>query len=370
MMITSGFAGLAAFLAALQLGAALWAVAVGVRSWLLRRADSVGDAVGRSEDSSYLAALLAYLLLGLSAASWTVLYLMLDSFVPQWPGAMCIYGLTQIGAGSSGVYGWLPSLVMLQQALKPTLFFATGAALVLYRFYRRQGTRDLLPRVVALLLIAAAVASIDAVVEIAYLAIPKRENLPNTGCCSVSAGGQASEGLIDEEAKQRWYAAYYGGQAALAALLMTRIRFGPVPVASGSREWEDGLPRPSSNERDGLGRPSSRIAWRFVALLGMAMLTLWVSVRFLIDVASPKLLHLPYHHCLYDLVPAVPEIGLALVFLLWGTFCVGWAAVVEWAAHRAAPAAEINLESRRWLAYAVLGYLGSMTLISLDLWLA
>ena len=340
-MVSSGYVTLAGFLAAMQLIAATWAIAVGLRS-LAPKTQAGELAADRLESNTYLAGMLAYLLLGMSLASWLVFYLVLNSFVPQWPGAMCIYGVTQIGEGSRGMFGWLPRLVLLEQAMKPVLVFATGAALVLYRFYRRQGTRALLPRVAGALLVAAVVASVDATTELAYLSIPKRDNLPSSGCCSVSAEGREHEPLPGPQYRQQLEAAYYACQAVMAALVWR--------VANGQGER--------------LG------ARRLLPLLVMAAVTLWVSMRFLIDVASPKLLHLPYHRCLYDLVPGVPESGVALLLLLGATFCVGWAALISALGRCPDAAAELRTDGCRWCSYALLGYVGSTAMISFDLWLA
>jgi hypothetical protein len=339
-MVTSGYVTLAGFLAVLQLAASVWAIVVGVRS-LASNAPADSDAVEGLESRTYLAGLLAYLLLGTSLASWAVLYLLLDSFVPQWKGAMCIYGVTQIGEGSQGIYRWLPKLVLLEQGLKPLLILATGAALVLYRFYRRLETRTLLPRVATILLLAALLASLDAGVELAYLAIPKRESLPNSGCCSVSSLEHDSEALPGPSEQRRMEWAYFMAQA-LMALLVWR----------GARQAHGGWGK-----------------LRLLTVAALAGLALAISMQFLIHVASPALLHLPYHHCIYDLVAHVPEAGVALLLLFWGTFCVGWAAVIGWLGRCAESAADLGGEVRGWLAYALLGYLGSTGMISLDLWL-
>jgi hypothetical protein len=340
-MLSSGYVALGAFVSALQFAAATWAMVVGLQAWLSRNGHRPDAASDRLEGRTYLAALLGYLVLGLSLISWLVLYLVLDSFVPQWPGAMCIYGITQFGGGMSGPVGWLPTLVTLLQGLKPLLVFTGGAALVLYRFYRRQGTRTLLPRVASLFVVVAVVAMLDAASELAYLAIPKRENVPGSGCCIATAVGYQGTEPLSLTQQREWQWSYYGCQVAMIGLLRQRI------LKRG---------------------PSSRA--QQLPLIVMAGLTLFVSMRFLIDVASPRLLHLPYHRCLYDLVPGVPESGVALGLLLWGTFCVGWGGVVALLGRSPESVAGASEEARRWQAYALVGYAGSVAMLSFDLWLA
>lgn len=342
-MITSGYSALAGFIGVLQFVAGVVAMGVGARNLPRGSRDDADAATDRLESATYLAALLAYLLLGLSLASWLVLYLMLDSFVPQWPGAMCIYGVTLIGERSRGIYGWLPTLVTLSQWMKPALIFTIGAALVVYRFYRRQGTRLLLPRVAALLLASAVVASLDAAIELAYVAIPKYEDLPNSGCCSVSAVGSDRQMPISPQRQQGLTLAYYLSQIVMIGIVLCRA-MQTAPLAAVGR-----LP-----------------ILRSTALMLAAVATLWVSLRFFVDVAAPALLHLPYHRCLYDLVRNVPESGIAIGLLLWGTFCVGWTSILTWLGRGPG----LNAELRIWPAYALVGYLGCMVMTSLELWLA
>lgn len=353
----SGYAALGAGVGVIELLLALWSAVVAVRaiagshisgpgvpSTASASAESGANvgAVGpsRPEHLVYLSALLAYALLGLSLVSWMLLYLILDSFVPQWPGAMCIYGVTRIGASASGPQAWLPSLVTAVQVLKPLLVFAAGAAVVLYRVYRRVGTRELLPQVAVALLAMSLVAVVDASAELGYLAIPKRDAPVTTGCCSASAVEHESYSPPSAADDRRTTEAYYACQALMIGLLALVAR---------------------RSARGTLSRFS-------LPLLLVAGLTLAVSARFVLDVAAPALLHLPYHHCLYDLVGRVPETGVAIGLLFGGTFCVGWTAIAGWLGRSAD--GESPVEARRLPAWALLGYVGSLVMLSLEMWLA
>ena len=359
----SGYAALGAGMGVIELLVALWSAAVAMRALAgckmgelcLPFAAGGRAEIGAADEGSpnasafgtsrvehlvYLSTVLAYALLGLSLVSWLLLYLILDSFVPQWPGAMCIYGVTRIGAGASGPQAWLPSLVTASQVLKPLMVFAAGAAVVVYRVYRRVGTRELLPRVAAGLLAMSFVGVADATVELAYLTIPKREAPVTTGCCSASVVETESYTPPSSGDDRRTTEAYYACQALMMVLLALAYR-----RAAEVRFWRWSLP-----------------------LLLVAGLSLAVSFKFLLDVAAPALLHLPYHHCLYDLVALVPETGVAIGLLFWGTFCVGWSAVAGWLGRSAAGAAPV--EAARLPAWALLGYAGSLVMLSLEMWLA
>lgn len=354
----SGYTALGAGLGVIELLLALWSAAVVVRALAGYQANrpylpltqggaaepgaSIAAPIGASrvEHLVYLSAVVAYALLGLSLVSWALLYLVLDSFVPQWPGAMCIYGVTRIGAGASRPQAWLPTLVTAAQVLKPMLVFAAGGAVMVYRVYRRVGTRELLPRVAAALLVMSLVAVVDAGVELAYLGIPKREAPVTTGCCGASAVETESYSPPSAVDDRRTTEAYYACQALMIVLLALAAR---RPAEARQSPWS-------------------------LSLLVVAGLSLAVSGKFLVDVAAPALLHLPYHHCLYDLVGHVPETVVAIGLLFWGTFCVGWSAIAGWFGRPAKGA--VPVEALRLPAWALLGYAGSLVMLSLEMWLA
>ena len=81
---------------------------MGVLAWRAGRLAATPDNRDAVETRSYLVFLVTILLVGLSVFSWPLLYLLLQSYVPEWPGVMCIYGVTRIGTGSLGVSRWLP----------------------------------------------------------------------------------------------------------------------------------------------------------------------------------------------------------------------------------------------------------------------
>ena len=338
-MALNGYVILDAFFSFLGLGAAVVTVALAAVT-LLRLRCGAARTPSWLEDRVYLAIQLTYAVLGLSVASWITFYLVLDDFVPLWPGAMCIYGVTRIGEGNQGITGWLPTLVTLSQCGKPLVVFATGAALVLYRLYRRTGLSQLLPRVLGALLVIGLLSTALNANELTYLSMPKRDLPVESGCCSAAAVDKA---VASSSSQARWVVpAYYACHAFMVLML-----------------W----PRWSQKERGVSHR-------RLAALWVLALATLGVSERFVVDVAAPALLHLPYHHCVYDLVGDVPESGVALGLLLWGSFCVGWMGVVEWAARSGSSADLVAEEVRRWQTWGTLAYLGTAAMFTVELWLA
>jgi len=337
-MSGNGYAVIGGFLELLRFGAASIAVVLGLRTLCF----SSSASQSRLENRSYLSALLAYLLLGLALASWIVLYLLLDSFVPESPGAMCIYGVTRIGDGSPGLTGWLPTLIAAVQVMKPVQVFVAGAVVVLYWLYRRAGTPSLRPRFVTALLLLGILSLGDVVAETTYLLVPKRDVAINTGCCSPAAAEAHTTQPVGT-ADAHWLPPVYFA----CHLLMVGLLW------SGGRSTE----------------MSAAAPWLIVALAASAV-TLYVAARFLVDIAAPVLLHLPYHHCLYDLVGTVKESAVAIGLLLWGTFCVGWACVAGWCGRSPDTQAFLAPEIQRFWTWAWMGYLGSSAMFAVDLWLA
>ncbi len=347
-MILNAYAVLDAFLTLLRLGLGLFVLCLASLTWRAwRRRDALADRT-LWEDRSYLLFLTAGLLLALNVVSWPVLYLLLQSYVPEWPGVMCVYGVTRIGAGSRGAARFLPALVQALQVTKPALVFLSGAWFVLYLLNRRTTSAPLTGRVLAVLLAGGLLAVGDAAAEVAYLTIPKKEEFPAAGCCTVvfDRGSDAARFLpdawTDDPATPWLYAAYYA------------VNVGMV-VALGAYGWffRDRAPR----------------GWLLVLLLG-AVLSLAVNAVFLVETAAPKLLHLPYHHCPYDLIPKAPESLVAVALFLGGCFSVGWACVAGFVADGPEVRPFLPSMIRRLLVQGLFGYLGSVVMISLELALA
>ena len=348
-MILNAYAVLDAFLTLLRFGLSLLVLVLGAGAWgAWVRGARDPEGRRRLEDRCYLLFLLAGLLLWLNVASWPLFYLVLQSYVPEWPGVMCIYGVTRIGTGSEGPARFLPPLVTAVQAAKSALIFLSGAWFALYLLNRRTRTAPLTGRVLVLVLAAGLLAAGDAAAEAAYLAIPKKEKFFSAGCCAEVFDAESGSSrllphaLFGADQAPHLYAAYYGVNGAMV-----------LALGLCSRLWR---------------RRAAPLT--LVPLLLGAALALAVNAVFVVEVAAPRLLHLPFHHCPYDLVPGAPESLLGVALFLLGTFAVGWACVVGWGGRSAEAAPFLPRTVARLLYLALLGYLWSMTMISLELALA
>jgi hypothetical protein len=345
-MILNSYAVLLVSLDLLRLIAAMLIIALGVRGWGASRRVLNEHHRAVLEDRSYLMLAMCLFILVLSAASWPLLYLLLNSYVAQWPGVMCIYGVTQVGKGSLGAARFLPGLVTALQIAKPAMALAGGAWFVLYLLNRRTPSAPLLGRLFLCALPLAALVAADAVAELTYVVIPKTEEFPSAGCCTAcfedSLQRFTPSGIVDETDVPWLHRAYYGCNLALILALV---------VASRPRAR---LPGPLE----------------LALLFAAGIVVLLTSGTFLIDVVAPTLLHLPYHHCPYDLISAAPEAIVATALHLGGFLALGWAGAARCFGASPETSSLLGGTVQRLLRLSLWCYAASLVMIAVELALA
>jgi hypothetical protein len=226
--------------------------------------------------------------------------------------------------------------------------FVSGAWLVLHLVDRQTQTAPLAGRLVLLLALLGLLATADAATEGAYLVIPKKEETLSVGCCSEALEDQEQadrlqpRALLREEDRPKLWGAYYGINGLMALALAGYIGFG--------KRWRRG-------------------PW-LVPLLAGAVLSLAINAVFLLEVAAPAILHLPYHHCAYDLLPRRPVSLVPVVMFVVGCFAVGWACLTAWLGADPEAAPFLPSVVRPLLVLALVGYVGSLLMMSEELVLA
>jgi hypothetical protein len=341
-MILNTYAVLTVFVGLIRVLTALAVLGLGIAAWRGHTRSSVSRE--RLEDRFYLVHLLALLLLALNLVSWPLLYLLLQSYVPQWSGVMCIYGVMQVGVDSPGASRFLPGLLTLLQWSKPVLAFASGAWLALYLLNRRTRTGPLTPRLFLALVPLGVLAAGEVIAELAYVAIPKAEVFVPGGCCTEAVANRPDAWLLsaDADGTRAWtWGGFYVANLALLAGLAAAFY------------------------RD--GGPGSR-GLCLLTLGGTAALIL--SGVFLIDIAAPRLLELPHHRCPYDLIPQAPESVLTVMLYLGGVFGLGWAGVVHWLGDTPETAPILPAVVRSVLGYSLWAYATALAMLSMELVLA
>jgi hypothetical protein len=260
---------------------------------------------------------------------------------------MCIYGVTKIGSGTIGASRYLPGLVTGLQLTKPLVVFASGAGFVLYLINRQTPSGPIFNRVLLALLLIGGVTVADSVAEISYLTIPKSEIRVAGGCCTttletVRQVSQFTPGIrVAEGGRPHLIAACYAlNLAMIGGLFMHVIR---------------------------PGRRNGPSTW---LLYAGALLSVPVSLLYLVEIAAPAILGLPFHHCAYDLISVAPESMLAVGLFLLGCFSVGW----SWVAGRFGRCDQtqgfLQGQVARLRFIAMFGYAGAILLISIEVLLA
>jgi hypothetical protein len=305
-MILNGYSVLALFVAGVECVLGVLVAVLAVRA-LRARARGADGPVGGDPAPGSLLPLASGALLGVSLASWPLLYLLLASYVPQWRDVMCIQGVARIGTDSLGAPGWLPTLVQTLQVTKPLLVFATGAWLVLHRADRRTTTSPLAGRVLLAIALAGTIAVVDAAVGAAYVAIPKQEQSLSVGCCLVA--GTASDGGVVR-------AAFAGTAGRPKAALVAVFYVASLALAA----WTG-----RAGRRGGAGLPAGRGG--AVPLFLATLAALPVGALFLRNVAAPAFLGRPDHACAYCLVGSEPLGLLSIGLFLLGALATAWSCV-------------------------------------------
>lgn len=341
-MILNAYAVLVLLINAIRLPAALLVVVLASTSIVRFRRSNTPEERKWIENQSYLLVLLGILLLGLNLLSWPLFYLLLQSYVPQWQGVMCIYGVTQIGTGSRGVTAYLPTILATVQVLKPVLVFVCGGWFVLYWINRQTQTAAIMGRVLVAMLLLGMVSLADSALETSYVTIPKRENLPEVGCCTA-----ASTALHNRFVPTSWLGAANAGWLTVAYYVANPLL---VMLVLSKLFWF---------------RRSSILGW--LLLLVTTTIASGISYLFLIEVAAPTILHLPLHHCAYDLIGSAPESVLGILLFALGVCGVGWAIVANyWGRADSILEATDGVVSRS-LFIAGFGFASSLVLMTVEL---
>lgn len=287
----------ALFLAATGAVLALAAAVVAVRSLGALRRDSDGDRMGLYEDRAHLLALIIGVLAAVRFIAWPFFYALLDSYVPDLAiyGVMCSFGVTLIDA----------PFVTAVQWLKPIVLFALGLWGLLAIVERRAGAPVLLGPRIALALPIAVAALADCGVEITYL-LREKVGQPVT-CCTRFRDTDAAA-LADNLSPLSKL-----GMTSSASSLGVLFVFGVALV---------GIAWLASRRRGGtLSVPAAAIA------IGGAI-NLFVTHWSWIDAVAPRVLGLPYHHCLYELLTGTPGLGVAALLAVVGSAGLIWPALL------------------------------------------
>ncbi len=283
------------FLAFVGVTLALAAGVVATRSLLAVRRNPDRTGFDAFEDRAHLIALIVAVLAVVRLLAWPHFYLLLKSYVPDLAlyGVMCAFGVTRVEPGLVGALQWL----------KPVLLLMIGFWWLLAVADRRADGATLLTTRIALTIPIAVVAIGESVVETVYL-VREKAGQPVT-CCTQ---------FLDTEA------------ASISANLSPIARLGATPPWVSLSAyllltlvvvvvcWR------LARTRRGWGP----VTW--VGLAGLAIANLLVTQWGWIDAVAPRVLRLPYHHCIYELITDMPALGVAALLVVIGNGMLVWPA--------------------------------------------
>jgi len=241
------------------------------------------------EDRSYLVLLILAIVLMMRLINWPLFYATLQSFITDVEGAMCIFGVTQVK----------PGLTRFLELLKPINFFLIGGWLLLHFLDRGTKTSPLMRRKLLLLSVIGLFVLFDSIGDILLMIRIVPESL--VSCCTTITDilnrptRATPESIFGPEYAQPLQALFFITHLALMGFIGVTLK--------------------------------SKIFRR--PILGLLFLfSLLNAILFLlsqIEVFAPRMMHLPFHHCLYCLWQYVPDSIIMYLLFILGTFSVGWA---------------------------------------------
>ncbi len=272
-----------------------------IRAILAFRGILSSETKARFERKGYLVFLVACVILFVRMLVWPWFYFMLQSFVPEIPGAMCMFGVTQI----------LPSAVTFLQIIKPIAFFFMGGWLLCYAVDKSVPTTPLMRRILYYLLPVCVILLVDGVADITY--VLRMKPLMSVSCCAtffdvpLRPSAMIPQSLFGQHFQNTLFFVYYVTNVILIILLFTSL----------SGKWIS------------LSKPV-----RVGVLCGqmvIGIVNIPVMLYTTIEYIAPKLMQLPYHHCIYCLMGNGMVIDAPVIFGLFvlGVFSVGWMGLLK-----------------------------------------
>ena len=243
--------------------------------------------------------LLASIVLALRLCSYPLFYGVLQSFVKNINGAMCIYGVTQV----------LPGLCGFLEIIKPIIFFLIGGWLLLHLLTMQSKTRLLVLKKIMFLLVITAAIFIDSLGDLFFFLNMNSDT--TVTCCTTALDSSLRISLIG---CRYLLGQYYEKPLLFIYYLSNLLLLGIAGYVLLEKKLEVKEIRRK----------------RFLKLVFiMGLINFFLTGLAMFEIIAPRLMKLPYHHCLYCLLQYVPDSFLIIGFFMLGTFGFGWAFGLE-----------------------------------------
>ncbi len=253
------------------------------------------------EQKGYLIFLVACVALSIRMLAWPWFYFMLQSFVSEVPGAMCMFGVTQI----------LPSTVTFLQIIKPIAFFIMGGWFLCYYVDKSIPAAPFAKRILYLLLVVCGVLLTDSITDIVY--VFRMKPLMSVSCCAtffdvpLRPSAMIPQAILGSHFEKILFVLYYVTNIILIVLLFMTL----------SKKWQS------------LSPFLKKIILYSRAAIGVVNIPVVIFSFF--EIFAPKIMKLPYHHCIYCFMGngAVPDAPIILGLFVMGTFAIGWMGILR-----------------------------------------
>lgn len=253
------------------------------------------DQKTRIESRTYLVLLMAVVVLVVRLLNWPFFYATLQSFISEIEGAMCIFGVTQVR----------PLFTKFQEVLKPIAFFFIGAWLLLHKLDQDTKTSPLMGRKLLFLSLLSMVVVVDSIGDAILIMSIKPGVL--VSCCTTVTDilsrptRTLPEAFIGHSYTEILESLYFICNLILMGLI-------------GSFLWW---------RKTYTVTPGVKLYLLITMIL--SLLNGFVFILSQIESIAPKMMGLPYHHCLYCLWQYVPDSIVIYILFILGTFGVCWA---------------------------------------------
>ena len=256
---------------------------------------------GIFEQKGYLIFLVACVALAIRMLAWPWFYFMLLSFVSEVPGAMCIFGVTQI----------LPKTVIFLQIIKPIAFFIMGGWFLCYYVDKSVPAAPFAKRLLYFLLVVCGVLLTDSITDMVY--VFRMKPLMSVSCCAtffdvpLRPSAMIPRALLGSHFEWILFALYYVTNIILIVLLFLTL----------SKKWQ-------------LFSPLSKKIILY-SRAAMGIINIPVVIFSFFEIFAPKIMKLPYHHCIYCFMGngIVPDAPIILGLFVIGTFAIGWMGILR-----------------------------------------
>jgi len=275
------------------------------RSWSEKKES--GEQLAAIEDSLYLLFWLGSVFLILRFLAWPLFYLTLHSLIPEISGAMCIFGARNLQ----------PTLSRTLELTKPALFYAGLVWLLVFRLERfgnRAGSETLARKSSLILLCVCSIAGLVDSCGSVILWLRSNSDLAVSCCTTVTDMPSRftvwiPESLFGSEYQTLLWILYFVSNV----MLVLGTLFGRNRLVKGIAS----------------GYP-------FFLLLVLVFINCVTGIFAFIEVISPYLMNLPFHHCLYCMVQNVMDAPIFVALFILGNSLVGavypmWLLSIKWA---------------------------------------